>query len=129
MGDDYEGHVLLGVEPAHEGDEVGRGLGVDGPRTIPAYLAAASGLSPQPAAVVRAGVFQPEWMRVGVGGCILLDNFDGVAYRLGAPTGARVLAAHYAARYCFGAAGIVRIQLNRVPYTGGWVIVDQANRG
>ena len=98
------------------------------PWTTPSYLSVAAGLSPQPAAVVRSGAFQPEWMRVGVGGCVVLDNRDGAAYHLGAPAGAAVLAAHSRATYCFPKSGIQRIQLNKVPYSGGWVIVDPAKK-
>jgi hypothetical protein len=98
------------------------------PWSTASYLAPAAAVRPQPAAVVRAGVFTPEWLRVGVGGCVTLANRDKSAYRLGSPPGAVALAAGSSHRYCFPNAGIQRVQLNQVPYSGGWVIVDPSVR-
>jgi len=96
------------------------------PWTTGSYLEPARRLRPQPAAVVVGARFQPEWLRVPVGGCVLLDNRDPVAYRLTAPAGAASLVAHGRQTYCFQSAGTKRIQLDRVPYSGGWVLVDPA---
>ena len=96
------------------------------PWTTGSYLEPASHLSPQPAAVVRGARFQPEWLRVPVGGCVLLDNRDPVAYHLAAPPGAPALAAHEHHTYCFKTPGTRRVQLDQVPYSGGWVLVDPA---
>ena len=97
------------------------------PWTTGSYLEPASRLRPQPAAVVVGARFQPEWLRVPVGGCVLLDNRDPVAYHLTAPAGAATLVAHAPKTYCFKTAGTKRIQLDRVPYSGGWVLVDPAD--
>lgn len=96
------------------------------PWTAPAYLAPASALRPQPAAVVSNGQFQPEWLRVPVGGCVLLDNRDAKGYTPGAPAGAALLVGRTHQTYCFTTPGATRIQLDRVPYSGGWVLVDPA---
>lgn len=101
-------------------------LALNHPWTTSSYLAPAAALRPQPAAVVTGGVFQPDWLRVPVGGCVLLDNRDGKDYRLGAPPGAATLTAHSQRTYCFKTSGVRRIQLDQVPYSGGWVLVDPA---
>lgn len=98
------------------------------PWAIPSSVAAAESLRPQPADIVAAGVFVPEWVRVPAGGCVLLVNHDATPYTLGSPPGARPLAAHAEGRYCFGGLGVKRVQLNGVPYSGGFVIVDPALR-
>ncbi|MGI8608056.1 MAG: hypothetical protein ACR2MY_02325 [Candidatus Dormibacteria bacterium] len=96
------------------------------PWTLASYLAPASALTPRPASVVHDGVFQPDWMRVPVGGCVLLDNRDAHPYRLNAPPQAPTLAAGSQQRYCFHKVGVSRVVLNGVPYSGGWVLVDPA---
>ena len=101
-------------------------VGLNHPWTTGSYLHAASALRPQPSAIISGARFQPEWLRVPVGGCVLLDNQDSAGYRLGAPAGAPELAAHSNHTYCFQTPGTTRIQLDKVPYSGGWVLVDPA---
>ena len=80
----------------------------------------------RPAVVVSGGRFQPAWSRIPLGGCVVLDNRDASAYRLSLPAGAAPLPGHARRSYCFASAGVKRVQLNRVPYSGGWVLVDPA---
>ncbi len=95
------------------------------PWTVPAYEAAAQSAGPQPASLVSAGRFEPEWSRVPSGGCVFLSNRDPRTYHLSSPAGA-VLPAGGSGRYCFQAAGVRRVFLNSGPYSGGFVIVDPA---
>ncbi|HEV7680425.1 MAG TPA: hypothetical protein VGQ42_17830 [Candidatus Dormibacteraeota bacterium] len=99
------------------------------PWSIPASVGAAESLRPQPASLVESGKFVPEWVRVPAGGCLLLANHDAATYTLSGVTGAgrgQPLAASSQGRYCFAGAGVKRVQLNGVPYSGGFVIVDPA---
>lgn len=77
-----------------------------------------------PAVAVSADRFQPAWTRVPDGGCVAVSNNDASTYRLSLPAGALPLTAHSRRSYCFSGAGVKRVQLNRVPYSGGWVLVD-----
>lgn len=97
------------------------------PWTTPAAVGQAESLQPQPATLVVAGDFRPEWVRVPTGGCLLLDNRDAATYRL-TGVAAPPLSAHATERYCFGQSGVKRVQLNGVPYSGGFVIVDPSLR-
>jgi hypothetical protein len=96
------------------------------PWVVPAELKQAEALRPQPAALVVGGKWQPEWVRLGVGGCLRLESRDAKSYRLAAPPGAPPLAPRATRSYCFSKFGIQRVQLNGVPYSGGFVIVDAA---
>lgn len=81
-------------------------------------------LAPGPATLVSGGKFSPEWARIPVNGCVLVENRDPRAYAPSAPAGAAPLPAGGRQQYCFPRAGVVRVQLDRVPYSGGWVLVD-----
>jgi hypothetical protein len=96
------------------------------PWAAPSGLHAAESLEPQPASLVEAGAFVPEWVRIPAGGCLTLVNHDATSYTLGSVPGAHTLAAHAEGRFCFGDTGVKRVQLNGVPYSGGFVIVDAA---
>lgn len=76
-----------------------------------------------PAAVVRDGRFEPLWLRVAPGGCVMLRNLDSEAYRLnvGAP---QVVRARADATVCFADMGVHRVRSSPEPYAGGFVIVD-----
>jgi len=95
------------------------------PWSTPSGVSRAEAIRPQPASLVESGRFVPEWVRVAAGGCLVLVNHDGISHRL---TGvdAPPLAASATGRYCFAAPGVQRIQLDGVPYSGGFVIVDPA---
>lgn len=80
----------------------------------------------RPVAAVAGLRFVPEWLRVPVGGCLVLDNRDDIAYTPSAPAGAALLAPTSRRTYCFPSAGIKRVQLNGAPYSGGFVLVDPA---
>lgn len=97
------------------------------PWTTSSYLALASKLNPQPATVVSNDVFQPSIVRIGVHGCVDIDNEDDATYSLSLPAGAPKLGPHQQMRYCFASSGYKRIQLNHVPYSGGWVLVDPSD--
>jgi hypothetical protein len=98
------------------------------PWSMPASLGAAESLRPQPASFVESGKFVPEWVRVPAGGCLLLANHDASSYTLSGVTGvaggAPRLQASSQGRVCFRDSGVKRVQLNGVPYSGGFVIVD-----
>jgi hypothetical protein len=96
------------------------------PWTEPASVAVAEKLTPQPATVVEDGGFAPEWVRLPADGCVTLVNHDATSYTLGSLPGRQTLKAHAEGRYCFGGTGVKRVQLNGVPYSGGFVIVDPA---
>lgn len=101
-------------------------LAVQQPWSAPSGLAAAEALRPQPASLVESGKFVPEWARIPQGGCLLLVNRDAAGYTLSGFGKSRPLAGHSQARYCFASAGVNRVQLNGVPYSGGFVIADPA---
>ncbi|MEU4242465.1 hypothetical protein [Actinoplanes sp. NPDC026619] len=73
-----------------------------------------------PAAIVRSDRFEPEWLRVRAGGCVLIDNRSGRTY----PTSAGVLPARTAGTLCLERPGVYRIRLGARPYSGGFVYVD-----
>lgn len=83
--------------------------------------AAAASTPSQPAAVVRRDRFEPEWLRVRTGGCVLIDNRSDQAY----PTPFGLVEPRSGSRLCFSEPGIYRITLGSRPYSGGFVYVDQ----
>ncbi len=101
-------------------------LATQQPWVVPSGLSDAEAVRPQPASLVEAGKFVPEWARIPQGGCLLLVNRDGAGYTVSGVAGGGRLAARSQARYCFDAAGVKRVQLDGVPYSGGFVIVDPA---
>ena len=96
------------------------------PWSAPSGLARAETLRPQPASLVEGAKFVPEWARIGKGGCLLLVNHDRADYTLTGMGPDERLAANSQGRYCFGAAGVKRVQLNGAAYSGGFIIVDPA---
>jgi hypothetical protein len=80
----------------------------------------------RPVATVSGLRFVPEWVRLPVGGCLVLDNHDDIVYTPSAPPAAEALLPNGRATYCFPTSGIKRVQLNGVPYSGGFVLVDPA---
>ncbi|MFI5891452.1 hypothetical protein ACIA5D_15215 [Actinoplanes sp. NPDC051513] len=73
-----------------------------------------------PATIVRSDRFEPEWLRIRAGGCVLIDNRSGRAYS----TTAGSLPAGVAGTLCFDQPGVHRIRLGTRPYSGGFVYVD-----
>ena len=98
------------------------------PWVMPAQLATAEATRPGPAVLVQDGRFQPEWVRVAQGGCVLMVNQDQRSYTPGVPAKSDALGPGHSARYCYPTAGIKRVQFGGVPYSGGFVIVDPALR-
>ena len=74
--------------------------------------------------VVRNGRLVPEWIRVSPGGCRDVRNTDTVPY---AVTGQPSLAPGATTRLCFSEPGVHRLRLTSEPYSGGFVIVDEAS--
>jgi hypothetical protein len=74
--------------------------------------------------VVRDQRFEPEWLRVEVGGCASVVNLDDAAYVLdrGEPA---ALPASATTRVCFDEPGVHRVHTVDQPYAGGFVIVDE----
>ncbi len=75
----------------------------------------------QPVAVVVVERFQPEWLRVEPGECVLLVNESSESFI--SDFGA--LPAADRAEWCFTDPGVERIKLNDRPYSGGFVFVNE----
>lgn len=90
--------------------------------TTPVEAAAAAASVPgQPTAIVRRDRFEPEWLRVHAGGCVLIDNRSDQAY---ATSFGRVEPMSRS-RLCFTRLGAYRVTLGPRPYSGGFVYVDR----
>jgi len=79
-------------------------------------LAAVAG---RPAAVVTVDRFEPEWLRVEPGGCILVASESARSFTSDygpLPEGEQV-------EWCFPDAGVERVKLDDRPYSGGFVFV------
>jgi hypothetical protein len=77
-----------------------------------------------PVTVVRGDRFEPEWLRIAPGGCVVVDNRSVTSYT--APAGP--MPAGVRSPLCFGRPGIYRIRLGTRPYSGGFVYVDGVGR-
>lgn len=73
-----------------------------------------------PSAVIVNGRMFPTWARVGVDDCITIRNDDAVTHHLDdyGITASEVVS------ICDRGAGIHRLQVDEVPFSGGWLIVD-----
>lgn len=79
-----------------------------------------SAVAAGPSAVIIDGRLFPTWLRVGVGGCVTIRNDDTNSHGLSdieLPSSENV-------SICDRAAGIHRLQVDGVPFSGGWLIVD-----
>lgn len=97
-------------------------LGWKQPWMTPVHAVEAARLSAtgMPATVVADARFEPEWLRVAAGGCVLVDNRSGESYETPwgpAPAGAR-------SQLCFDTPGVHRVRLGTTRYSGGFVIVE-----
>ena len=77
-----------------------------------------------PHTIVTGVRFEPEWLRVRTGGCVVVDNRTNTSYET--PQG--TVDANGPSTLCFDQPGIYRIRLGSRPYSGGFVYVD-ANGG
>ena len=141
----YAAHVPYGYalgKAVQRADRVADGVRTVGRWTVPAtllvlfgglavWLAPWSSARPDelgtvtgPAAVVLDGEFEPEWLRVEVGGCVTLVNLDDATYQLnhGLPA---TLPADATTEVCFDEPGVHRVRTSDEPYAGGFVIVDE----
>jgi hypothetical protein len=98
------------------------------PWSTPAPMREAALITPAPAAVIRAGRFIPEWLRVGTRQCVTVQNDDDRPHVLNVGTSPAV-GAHAAARLCFTTAGVQRVKADGRPFSGGFVLVDPALPG
>ena len=73
-----------------------------------------------PHTIVTGVRFEPEWLRIPTGGCVVVENRTDVRYET--PQG--TVAANAASNLCFAQPGIYRIRLGTRPYSGGFVYVD-----
>ena len=73
-----------------------------------------------PHTIVTGVRFEPEWLRIRTGGCVVVDNQTDERYET--PQG--TVAANAASTLCFDQPGIYRIRLGTRPYSGGFVYVD-----
>jgi hypothetical protein len=74
-----------------------------------------------PHTIVTGVRFEPEWLRVRTGGCVVVDNRTDTRYET--PQG--TVDANAPSTLCFDQPGIYRIRLGSRPYSGGFVYVDQ----
>lgn len=78
-----------------------------------------------PSVVILDGRLHPTWTRLPVGGCVTVENGQAAAVVLGTGTsldpGART-------EVCAPDAGVHRLRVEDVPFSGGWLIVDPAVR-
>jgi hypothetical protein len=81
-------------------------------------LATEAGL---PVALVSVERFEPEWLRVEPGGCILVVSESTESYTSDVGT----LPAGEEAAWCFLDPGVERVRLNDRPYSGGFVFVHK----
>jgi hypothetical protein len=81
-------------------------------------LATEAGL---PVALVSVERFEPEWLRVEPGGCILVVSESTESYT----SDVRTLPAGEEAAWCFLDPGVERVRLNDRPYSGGFVFVHK----
>jgi hypothetical protein len=73
-----------------------------------------------PAAIVVRDRFEPEWLRVRTGGCVLVDNRSDTPFET--PYGN--VAPATTSALCFSQDGALRVRLGPKPYSGGFVYVD-----
>ncbi len=73
-----------------------------------------------PHTIVTGFRFEPEWLRIRTGECVVVDNRTDVRYET--PQG--TVAATAASTLCFDRPGIYRVRLGTRPYSGGFVYVD-----
>jgi hypothetical protein len=74
-----------------------------------------------PSAIILGGSLVPEWLRVPVGGCAMVENGDATATRLS--TG-ETIEPGASATVCGKRPGTARVRVNDVPFAGGWLLVD-----
>jgi len=84
----------------------------------------ALGVAGMPGAVIVAGRFVPEWLRVAPGGCVLLRDDDHVAHSLTGARGTPAVQPGAVSRVCVDGSGVVRVKTANTPYAGGIVFVD-----
>jgi hypothetical protein len=77
-----------------------------------------------PHTIVTGNRFEPEWLRIRPGECVVIVNRTGVRYET--PQG--TVAANAESTVCFDRPGIYRVRLGNRPYSGGFVYVDSAPR-
>ncbi len=75
----------------------------------------------QPVTIVSVERFQPEWLRVEPGECVLLVSEAAESFT----SDFGDLPAGEEAEWCFTDPGVERIKLNDRPYSGGFVFVNE----
>jgi hypothetical protein len=76
----------------------------------------------QPHTIVTGTRFEPEWLRIHAGECIVVENRTDVRYET--PQG--TVAPDAASALCFNTPGVYRVRLGSRPYSGGFVYVEAA---
>lgn len=74
----------------------------------------------RPATIVDRDRFEPEWLRIWAGECVVVQNRSNVGYATpygSVPPGTR-------SELCFGQPGVYRVRLGSRPYSGGFVYVE-----
>lgn len=90
----------------------------------PGVAAEGRALADGPSAVVVGERFEPEWLRVAPGGCVVFENRDDAVYVVDVD-GAPVDLVPGTTEVCFDDPGVHRVRTTDEPYAGGFVIVDE----
>lgn len=90
------------------------------PLTPTALEGAGNSVAQLPSAVIVADRQYPAWIRVPVGDCAVLRNDDDTPHVVGD----RTVAAGTTIDVCDRPPGIHRLQVDEIPFSGGWLIVD-----
>jgi hypothetical protein len=73
-----------------------------------------------PTAVVMSDRFEPEWLRIHTGGCVVVENRSSTSFDT--PYGS--VRPDTSSRLCFDEAGAHRVRLGPRPFSGGFVYVE-----
>jgi len=73
-----------------------------------------------PATIVLRDRFEPHWLRIRAGGCVVVENRSSAGY----PTPHGRVEPRTRGEFCFDRPGVYRVRLGNRPYSGGFVYVE-----
>lgn len=76
-------------------------------------------------ALIVDGQFEPEWLRVPIGGCVTFENRDPSTWSIEVDPGSPVALPPGRSIVCFREPGVHRVRTSDRPYAGGFLIVDR----
>jgi hypothetical protein len=91
------------------------------PWTPPAYLASVGSVARDEVVIVD-NRFEPEWTYLGPTRCLTVVNRDTSQHQIAAAN--TTILPQSSLRFCLAGPGVKRIQLDNIPYSGGFVIID-----